>query len=349
MTCEPLEGQNTRCTQLPERLQALVQRIEQHDHLNPSLCKKLLTEAQITPDDLMAWADFDHPKEDSYGRKLVHNGGFFELMVMSWVDGDMAAIHDHGYTQWGAVQLFGHVEHAIFKVENGTLITAERKMFEPGSVVSVGHEMIHQMGNVGQAPYLTLHLYGCYERDCDVTADARLYALDEGKIQITSGGVFFNLPESCVDRRQEAPRADFPTLLRDRVELLKRLLRTHGSFETGTFGNARAESLAAELFAAGTWQRCADELRKKLATANSLANARYLGILHQELRATAQLERQLIAANLVAHAPEGWTAKLDELLALDDMEEFGTRYLDLVSEAWDIDIPHLSLDLAAGG
>ena len=213
------------CPQMSDSVTSLIQAVESHDHLTPSLCKRLLSESTITPDDLMPWADFDHPKADSYGRKLVHNGGHFELMVMSWVDGDMAAIHDHGYTQWGAVKLFGPAEHAIFRLQDGTLSTAERKVFTSGDVVAVGHDFIHQMGNVGQSPYMTLHLYGCYERDCDVTADANLYDLEEGSVRITSGGVFFDLPEDCVSRRVEGPKADFPTALRDRVELLQRMMR----------------------------------------------------------------------------------------------------------------------------
>ena len=150
--------QDIRCTNFPASVRRLLDAIETEDHLTPTRSRKLLLESGITAQDLAPWADFDHPKSDSYGRRLIHDGGFYELMVMSWVDGDMAAIHDHGYTQWGAVKLLGPAEHAIFRVEDGVMTTAERKVFQAGDVVAVGHDLIHQMGNVGQAPYLTLHL-----------------------------------------------------------------------------------------------------------------------------------------------------------------------------------------------
>ena len=197
--------------ELPNQVKALIDDIKAEQSFTPDKARRLLGNSDIQPGDLYAWADYDHPRADSYGRKLVYDGVFFELMVMSWVDGDMSAIHDHGHTQWGAVKLFGAAEHAMFKMEHNNLITCERKQFVPNSVVSVSHDLIHQMGNNGQEPYLTLHLYGCYDREGDVTADARIYDLEEGQIQFADGGVFFDLPETTINRRGPAPSSDFPT------------------------------------------------------------------------------------------------------------------------------------------
>ncbi|MCG8605696.1 cysteine dioxygenase, partial [bacterium] len=124
---------------LPSRIRELVETIHEAESFTPDKAKRLLASSGIKAKDLMEWADYAHSNADSYGRKLVYDGGFFELMVMSWVDGDISAIHDHGYTQWGAVKLFGPAEHAIFKIADGTLITCERKQFEPESIVSVSH------------------------------------------------------------------------------------------------------------------------------------------------------------------------------------------------------------------
>ena len=60
------------------------------------------------------------------------------------------------------------------------------------------------MGNVGQAPYLTLHLYGCYERQGDVTADARLYAL-EGHVLLLGVGYDNNSSLHLAEYRAEYP------------------------------------------------------------------------------------------------------------------------------------------------
>ncbi len=281
--------------ELPYRVKTLIDNIKEEQSFTPEKARRLLSNSDIQLDDLHAWADYDHPKADSYGRKLVYDGGFFELMVMSWVDGDMSAIHDHGYTQWGAVKLFGAVEHAIFKLENNNLITCERKQFVPNSVVSVNHDLIHQMGNNGQEPYLTLHLYGCHDREGDVTADARIYDLEEGQIQFAGGGVFFDLPETAMNRRVPAPSSDFPTWLRCNVELLKRLFRKNGSLRNGTCGSERESRVLAKLFSRDTWQRLESELGDM-----SKRTDRYDRILTQELAAAAHLQMVILEAGLVS-------------------------------------------------
>ena len=91
------------------------------------------------------------------------------------------------------------------------------------------------MGNVGDRPYLTLHLYGSYDFEGGITNEAQLYELDEERIQFTNGGVFFGLPEDDIVRRENGIKADFPTTLLHKVELLKRLIRKNGSEKTGLY------------------------------------------------------------------------------------------------------------------
>ena len=331
-------GGTAECTSRPARIRRLVEAVQAERRLTPSSCKKLLAASEVTAEDLEAWADFDHPAVDSYGRRMVYDGGFFELMAMSWVDGDMAAIHDHGHTQWGAVKVLGPTEHAIFKISGGVLTTVERRRFAPGSVLAVSHELIHQMGNVGQEPYLTLHLYGCYERRGGVTGDARLYELDENAVQITSGGAFYSLPESAVERRQPAPAADFPTTLRFKVELLRRLLRCHGSLEQKRFTSPREARIARELTGAETWERARQELAEKSA-GEPRELERYAAVLHQEVHAAARLQRELIAAGLVRSPLAGAGERLAELLRTEDLESFAASYLELIGETFSIDFP----------
>src|SRR5690606_29010329 len=95
--------------------------------------------------------------------------------------------------------------------------------FEEGSVLAVDHELIHQMGNIDQQPFISLHLYGCHERSENVTADARIFELDEGRIQVTTGGAFFLLPPEQVSSNAVAVQGDFPTWLRHNAELLRRM------------------------------------------------------------------------------------------------------------------------------
>ena len=241
--------------QLPTSIQDLIERIEAEASMTPARARKLLQEANLQSEDLAPWADFEHPVADSYGRKMVYDGGYFEMMVMSWAPGDYSAIHDHGQTQWGAVQLFGMAEHAVFQLRDGKLRVRDRSVFENGAVVAVAHDLIHQMGNIGQPPYLTFHLYGAYDRSSGVTADARVFDLEEGAVQFTDGGVFFALPEATIQRREEGLKADFGTRLRHDVELLRRLHTMRGTADYRPVHARREERLWSALRQPERWQR----------------------------------------------------------------------------------------------
>ena len=167
------------------------------------------------------------------------------------------------------------------------------------------------MGNYGQDPYLTLHLYGCYDREGDVTADARIYDLEEGQIQFADGGVFFDLPETAINRRVPAPSADFATWLRCNVELLKRLFRKNESLQKEKCGSERESRVLAKLFTRDTWQRLESELGDM-----SKRTDRYDRILTQELAAAAHLQMVILEAGLVSSDinRENWTNRKDFLI-----------------------------------
>jgi len=155
---------------LPQALRTFVHRLESTERIDPAELCRILNESTITAEDLSDWADFNHPTSDSYGRRMVYKGKDFEVMVMSWCPGDFSTIHDHGYTQWGAVRIYGPAEHATFRFEDGRLETLARWQVEPGDVIGVGHGLIHQMGNpTHDTFFLSLHTYGTSEQVEDVT------------------------------------------------------------------------------------------------------------------------------------------------------------------------------------
>ena len=210
---------------LPLSLQSLIQTLQQHPTLIPDQARQLVMAADIRAEDLQAWADFEHPITDSYGRRLVYDGGHFEIMVMSWVPGDVSAIHDHGAAQWGAVQCFGPAEHSVYQMVEDQLTTAYVSLVKPGTVMAVDHNLIHQMGNPGSEPFLSMHVYGCAEPVDTVTQNARIFDLFEGTIQYTDGGVFFCLPPAQVNRRVEGLQGDTATTLRHHQQMLARVSR----------------------------------------------------------------------------------------------------------------------------
>lgn len=189
-------------TILPHSLQRLVDMLSEATAngsiLNPEKTKEIVTKADVQVEDMMHYADFNHPLEDCYGRKMVFDNGNFEVMVMSWNPGDYSSIHNHGYTQWGVVQAFGHVHHMMFNTRNNELRFSKREILPTGTVVKVNNALIHQMGNASTDPYLTLHVYGCNDRDENVTADAKTFEIENNRVVHTTGGAFFNLPEDQV-------------------------------------------------------------------------------------------------------------------------------------------------------
>ena len=196
----------------PEKLQWLILSLQSANaELTPLQIKCLLQTIDISEQALMPWADFNHPVTDSYGRKLVFDGGHFEIMVMSWRPGDISAIHDHGSTQWGAVQSFGKADHYIYQFTAGVLGNPAAAPYSPGMVRAVDHSLIHQMGNTGERPFLSLHVYGMpssWSAERPITGNARIFDLLEGCVQHTDGGVFFGLPEEQVNWRRCGLRGD---------------------------------------------------------------------------------------------------------------------------------------------
>ncbi|MGK7925735.1 MAG: cysteine dioxygenase family protein [Spirulina sp.] len=209
----------------PASLQILIDRIRSQIQLTPESIRDCLLAARVSPSDLLPWADFEHPIDDGYGRKLIYDGGFFEIMVMSWRDRDYSAIHDHGLTEWGAVQCFGEAEHYTYRLEDGVLQTDQRCDFQPGEVKLVDRGLIHQMGNLSGEYFLSLHVYGFNLTEGTITGNARLFDLWEGSIQRTNGGVFFGLPEAQINDRVYGLRGDRETTLRHHQQMRDRILQ----------------------------------------------------------------------------------------------------------------------------
>ena len=190
----------TEKPKIGDTLKGIIHNLTEEKNLNPSAIVRIIKNANVQAEDLKNWEDFDHPRVDSYGRKLIYQGDNFELMTMSWRPGDFSAIHDHGQAKWGAVQIFGPAEHATFRLEDGYLSTLARWKITPGKVLGVSHSLIHQMGNPTKDQFfVSLHVYGANYKIENITGDARIFDLEKGNIQRVDGGVFFGLPESEIN------------------------------------------------------------------------------------------------------------------------------------------------------
>lgn len=187
---------------LPESLETLriliSAAINDNGKITAEQVKKLVEQAQVKEEDLKHYADFDHPCEDGYGRKMIYDGGKFEIMAMSWNPNHYSSIHNHGYTQWGVVQVFGNTHHFIYRNKDQKLTFAKKEILTKGEITKIVNATVHQMGNPSTSKYMTLHVYGSDEKDGNITADAKNYELAFDRVNHTTGGAFFNLPESKI-------------------------------------------------------------------------------------------------------------------------------------------------------
>lgn len=209
---------------LPKGIQNIVQKIEILPSFSPSKIKSIIEEAHLSEKDLLPWKDDLHDDNEGYGRKLIYDGGFFEVMCMTWLPGDYSAIHDHGAAQWGAVQVFGPAEHATFQFVDEILVTQARNQVKAKTVLGVAHELIHQMGNPTQETFLSLHIYGNYELKGEITDNARCFDLNKNLMHLVKGGVFYHLPEHQISHTYTGIKANGSTQLRDIWEQRNRAL-----------------------------------------------------------------------------------------------------------------------------
>jgi predicted metal-dependent enzyme (double-stranded beta helix superfamily) len=228
---------------LPPEVAALVETIRTSGDLTPAMAAELLADAVLSPDGLTRWHDLRHPIPDSYGRKLIARGPHFELMLMSWAPGDYSAIHDHGRAEWGAVRYFGAAEHIVFGLRDGRLGIHESMRTAYDDVYEVDADLIHLMGNPGDRPLFSMHLYGRHQPDPAITGSARIFDLFEGCVQRTDGGVFFCLPERDISRREPGVEADTETRLLHHRLMLARVERMLGECELDMRLHQRAREL----------------------------------------------------------------------------------------------------------
>jgi predicted metal-dependent enzyme (double-stranded beta helix superfamily) len=211
---------------LPASLASLIESIGDKSDFKQTEIVQLINNCGIKKEDLKDFEDFDHAKEDGYGRKLVFKSTHFEILVMSWAPRDFTAIHNHGYTSWGAVQTFGRLEHATFQLEGETLSSLFKEKLTADEIISVDQNLIHQMGNPYNENTLSLHVYGCPHEVNSITESSQLFEVGKGEIQLVDAGVFYDLPASKVAVSDTELISDRLTMIGHYIQLLNYYYKT---------------------------------------------------------------------------------------------------------------------------
>lgn len=329
-------------TNLPTSLQYLIKKLELSQHLKPREIKAIISEAKISAKDLSAWADFDHPVMDSYGRKLVYKGANFEIMVMSWRPGDFSSIHDHGHTQWGAVQLFGPAEHATFLQIDNQLITQDRHLQSSGDILEVGHSLIHQMGNpTSDKFFLSLHVYGYKEAIDNVTGDARIFDLEKGEIHRVDGGVFFGLTSEEITRTEPGPKGDFLTRLRYYTELIRRVRKIRPKERVAREVNL--DEVIANFQSANQWSSLRSFIAENTDENGHYTNSHNWNLLNYELKEAAKLQNELASEQKSGDNFYQYASLYDAVICQPALYDFMARYLFFFAEKYQPDFTTTSL------
>ncbi len=303
---------------LSKSLWQIVHQLELERNLSPAQMARILKDAHVQPKDLLPWAVYDHPVQDSYGRKMVFKGEHFEIMAMSWRPGDFSAIHDHGHTQWGAVQIFGPGEHATFRVKDNQLTTLSRWQVTPGDVIGVGHSLIHQMGNpTTDVFFQSLHVYGDVINQKSVTSDARLFDLRNNTIQRVDGGVFYALPNDAIKTTEPGPIADPPTRLRNLVELIRRLRKIENICKRK---NLQLLNLENEFFSKKQGHILEEYLRKLQHQHNSIS----WKTLKHEVKEAAALQQDIFKSERIQEGFFDFQKLSDKIELLNPVSEMQT-------------------------
>jgi len=278
-----------RMKDLPPSLARIAQQLEQTRSLRPADMRRLVLESEVRESDLRPWADYGHPAADGYGRRLIYQGTHFEIMAMSWNPGDFSAIHDHGHTQWGCVQVFGPAEHATFRMDKQEITTLARWQMQTGEAIGVHHDLLHQMGNATDSPFLSLHVYGEPEGVPNVTGDARVLDLVANRIQYVDGGVFYHLPEASISKTSPAPPADFPTRLRHITEVIRRLMARKADGDHTVHSDLKEHQEL--LVSADQHSTLLDFLRKHTDEEGHKTHNASWNVLNWELREAAKIQQ----------------------------------------------------------
>ena len=319
--------------ELPPSLTSLIRVLESNEISSCAKLRSVLTEADIKAEEVIPWANYDHPLEDSYGRKMVYETKHFEIMVMSWNPGDMSAIHDHGNTQWGCVQVFGQAEHATFKVDEETIHTLSRETLKSGQIIHVNHSLVHQMGNNGHQPFLSLHVYGINQvkntSPQSVTSDSTLYYAYESSIAKVSGGAFFALPQECIESKNRGPKADFPTFIRDYTETVKRLRVTHMAEGSCSMSETYL-ALKEGLYNSSHLELLKENLEQHIDENGHCKNSVWWKILYKEIQAWSMLKDQIDGEENAEDSFHDYAAMYDALIGNPCLEDFMANYISMV-------------------
>lgn len=182
---------------IPQKIKLLIDTLNAKAKWKTEELLSLLEELAISESDIARYQCYNHEKSLSYGRNKIYSNQKFRIYLMSWDYGDATAIHDHGSTDFGAVQFFGNMEHRCYKYDNQQLKKVQEETILQGQIVPVQGSLIHMMANSQQQSVCTLHIYGMNTGDCQEDR-AIVFQPEKERIVQTSGTAYLNMDDEVI-------------------------------------------------------------------------------------------------------------------------------------------------------
>ena len=182
-------------THLPPSIQLLVATIKEYAPKNNLEIASLVRQHPVDREELLPFNNFEHPENESYGRRQLYANDSFCIYLMSWCPGDFTAIHDHGTTQWGCVLALDDFAHRLYQFEENKLALKDDKPFLKGQTASVHSDVIHMMGNNSNKNALSIHIYGTNEPGKKVAQRSRIFYPEINQMAYTQGAAYLFNPQ----------------------------------------------------------------------------------------------------------------------------------------------------------
>ncbi|MDP2237926.1 MAG: cysteine dioxygenase family protein [Bacteroidales bacterium] len=215
---------------LPKPLTSLIDSINDIENIDNTIIRSIVESHKFQAEVFSEFELFDHCSSKSYGRKLIFENEKFKMLLMSWAPGDITAIHNHGYTEWGCVCAFGELTHRLYSFDNNDLKIIDKTPILEGRIATVNGELIHLMGNTGNKNVATLHIYGANINRQNVSENSSIYLPEFNKIITTLGAAFLNPDKETVLSEMPFFAAD-KELLSDYYNLVSTYYERNKAFE----------------------------------------------------------------------------------------------------------------------
>jgi predicted metal-dependent enzyme (double-stranded beta helix superfamily) len=193
-------------------VRSLIEALEREAPQGQAELLRVVERAAVDERDLQALHTFDHDPNLSYGRRCLWQGPHIGVYAMSWAPGDFTALHGHGRAEFGLVLFLGAAAHRRYDVRGNEVRLAAAETVPAGTAVGVcTGDFYHAMGNSGDRPFMTLHIYGAYGATGCANDGARVFELETDRITVTGGSAYLHMPAQYRKSYATGIRVDLDT------------------------------------------------------------------------------------------------------------------------------------------